>query len=274
MMETSTLFGKDASEEGNHSRQFLFTGSAIGIAFSATVVATGLGYAAGVAFIDPLGAHNKSHWIKSHNWKNGYEKNNTGWRRENVRFTGGTMNLDLTRRPTAGTPYAGGEYQSRAFYHYGRFEARIRAVSYPGVVTAFFTYTGPTFNGDPHHEIDFEFLGDKPRQVQLNYFTDGVGGHETLIDLGFDSSQDFNTYAFEWRPDSIRWFVNGVQVHEETGARGPLPAVPGKIYFHLWAGKDLTEWLGDFVYPGRPLTAQVSCVAFRPLDRDGPTCEE
>src|SRR3546814_5746693 len=58
----------------------------------------------------------------------------------------------------------------------------------------------------PHDEIDFEFLGKSPRQVQVNYYTAGKGGHETMIDLGFDASEDFHTYAFEWRPDSIRWF--------------------------------------------------------------------
>src|SRR3546814_5031761 len=81
----------------------------------------------------------------------------------------------------------------------------------------------------PHDEIDFEFLGKSPRQVQVNYYTARKGGHETMIDLGFDASEDFHTYAFEWRPDSIRWFVDGRQVHEETGQRGPLPSTPGKI---------------------------------------------
>src|SRR3546814_12620976 len=60
-------------------------------------------------------------------------------------------------------------------------------------------------------------------------------------------------YAFEWRPDSIRWFVDGRQVHEETGQRGPLPSTPGKIFLHAWAGKNLDGWLGRVSYPGRPL---------------------
>src|SRR3546814_16281287 len=86
-----------------------------------------------------------------------------------------------------------------------------------------------------------------------------------MIDLGFDASAGFHTYAFEWRPDSIRWFVDGRQVHEETGARGPLPSHPGKIFLHAWAGKDLEGWLGRLSYPGHPLVAEIDCVAFRPL---------
>src|SRR3546814_2282829 len=124
----------------------------------------------------------------------------------------------------------------------------------------------------PHDEIDFEFLGKSPRQVQVNYYTAGKGGHETMIDLGFYASEDFHTYAFEWRPDSIRWFVDGRQVHEETGQRGPLPSTPGKIFLHAWAGKNLDGWLGRVSYPGRPLVAEVDCIAFRPLDSPEPGC--
>jgi len=228
--------------------------------------------AAGQAFRDGLTVYDKAQWLKSDGWANGWEKNDTGWRGRNAVFTGGRLLLRLTDEGAAGRPFASGEYQSRRFYGYGRFEARLKAAAAPGVVTGFFTYTGPSF-GAPHHEIDFEFLGKAPRQVQLNYFTDGVGGHDTTIDLGFDASQDFHTYAFEWRPGGIRWFVDGRLVHEETGTRGPLPSAPGKIYLHLWAGKDLDDWLGRFAYPGHPLVAEVDCVAFRPLDSAGPGCE-
>ena len=229
------------------------------------------GEAAAAGFRDGLDAWDKSRWVKSHNWANSWEKNITGWLGQNVRFREGRMLLRLTDSGAAGRPYSSGEYQTHGFFGYGRFEVRLKSVAAPGVVTGFFTYTGPSF-GAPHHEIDFEFLGKSPHQVQLNYYTDGVGQHGTDIDLGFDASKDFHTYAFEWRPDSIRWFVDGRQVHEETGSRGPLPSVPGKIYLDLWAGKDLDDWLGRFSYPGRPLVAEVDCVAFRPLDSDAPGC--
>lgn len=238
----------------------------------ALLCAAGAGTAAEpTAFRDPLDGFDPSRWLKSHDWANGWEKMLNGWLGQNLRFADGRMQIRFTEQEVAGRRFASGEYQSRAFYGYGRFEVRLKAAAEPGMVTGFFTYTGPTFD-DPHHEIDFEFLGMSPRQVQLNYFTDGVGKHETDIDLGFDASRGFHTYAFEWRPDSIRWFVDGRLVHEETGARGPLPTTPGKIYLHLWAARDVENWIGRFDFPGHPVTAEVDCVAFRPLGSDAPGC--
>lgn len=243
---------------------------------AAAVLAVLLGATAAIAgeaaFVDELESFDKARWRKSDGWANGWNKIDTGWVGRHIEIAGGRMAITLNDAGASGRRFASGEYQSRRFFGYGRFEARLKAVAAPGIVTGFFTYTGPTFKGAPHDEIDFEFLGKSPRQVQLNYYTDGKGGHETMIDLGFDASEDFHTYAFEWRPDSIRWFVDGRQVHEETGARGPLPSHPGKIFLHVWAGKNLDGWLGRVSYPGHPLVAEFDCVAFVPLDSDEPGC--
>lgn len=240
---------------------------------AATVIAAAA-VAADAGFVDELESHDKTLWRKSDGWANDWNRIDTGWVGRHITFADGRMAITLTDDGASGRRFASGEYQSRRFFGYGRFEARLKAIAAPGIVTGFFTYTGPTFDGAPHDEIDFEFLGKSPRQVQLNYYTDGKGGHETMIDLGFDASEDFHTYAFEWRPDSIRWFVDGRQVHEETGARGPLPAHPGKLFLHVWAGKNLEGWIGRVSYPGRPLVAEVDCVAFRPLDSDAPGCAD
>src|SRR3546814_20621116 len=93
--------------------------------------------------------------------------------------------------------FASGYDQSRRFVCFGRLASRLKAVAPPGIVTGFFTYTGPSFDGASHDQIDFEFRGKSPRQVQINYYTAGKGGHETMIDLGFDASAGFHTYAFE-----------------------------------------------------------------------------
>lgn len=225
------------------------------------------------AFVDHLEIHDKKLWRKSDGWANDWANIDTGWVARQIAFVDGRMTITLDDSGASGRRFASGEYQSRRFFGYGRFEARLKVVPAPGVVTGFFTYTGPSFDDAPHDEIDFEFLGKSPREVQLNYYTAGKGGHETMIDLGFDASEDFHTYAFEWRPDSIRWFVDGRQVHEETGARGPLPSHPGKIFLHVWAGKNLEGWIGRVSYPGRPLVAEVDCVAWRPLESSERGCE-
>jgi len=244
-----------------------------GVALLATALGACAAEAADQGFVDRLQTYDKGLWRKSDGWANGWTKNDTGWVGRHIEVGGGRMAIRLDDSGASGRRYASGEYQSRRFFGYGRFEARLKAIAAPGIVTGFFTYTGPTFKGAPHDEIDFEFLGRSPRQVQVNYYTDGKGGHETMIDLGFDASEDFHTYAFEWRPDSIRWFVDGRLVHEETGARGPLPSHPGKIFLHVWAGKNLEGWLGRVSYPGHPLVAEVQCVAYRPLDSSEPGCE-
>jgi len=57
-------------------------------------------------------------------------------------------------------------------------------------------------------------------QLQMNYFTDGVGGHETVLHLGFDASADFHNYTIVWAVGSIQWYVDGVLIHVETGIAG------------------------------------------------------
>jgi len=100
--------------------------------------------------------------------------------------------------------------------------------------------------------------------LQTNYYTTDVGGHEVLIDLGFDASQDFHTYAIEWVPEAIRWYVDGVLRHTEDGTRGPLPITPGRIMMSLWACTEVDAWCGVFTYPDTPIYAEYDWVKYTP----------
>ncbi|MEV4642369.1 glycoside hydrolase family 16 protein [Actinoplanes sp. NPDC049548] len=215
--------------------------------------------AIGGSFTDNFDTFDTGRWHKADGWSNG-SMFNVGWRADHVVFTGGTMgiNLDTATCPSgcSGKPYASGEYRTNDLYSYGRFETRLRAVKTSGAVTAFFTYTGPSDN-QPWDEIDVEILGKNTWQMQTNYFTDGAGGHESLIDLGFDASAGYHDYAIEWwNQGTINWFVDGRLVHQENGSRGPLPTHPQRIMLNLWPGIGVDSWLGPFSYPGTALTAK------------------
>lgn len=198
----------------------------------------------------------------SDGWSNGNMFNCT-WRKENVTFNDGKMQLIIDTDSTpVYAPYSGGEYRSKGFYGYGRYEASIKAIKNDGVVSSFFTYTGPSDN-NPWDEIDIEILGKDTEKVQFNYFTNGEGNHEYLYELGFDASEDFHTYAFEWHKDKIVWFVDGEEVYS---AAENIPVTESKIMMNAWNGTGVDGWLNTFDDSSLPLTAEYRWIAFTAFD--------
>ena len=111
-------------------------------------------------------------------WCNGSMFNVT-WRKENVTFENNAMQIVIGKDTKPGTvPYSGGEYRSKEFYGYGRYEVRMKAIKNDGVVSSFFTYTGPSDN-NPWDEIDIEILGKD------NYFLEiqdhGIADQKRII---------------------------------------------------------------------------------------------
>ena len=197
----------------------------------------------------------------SDGWTNG-DPFNVFWHKENVTFEDGTMQLIIDADDKQSkVPYSGGEYRSKQFYGYGRYEVSMKAIKNDGCVSSFFTYTGPSDN-NPWDEIDFEVLGKDTTQVQLNYYRNGVGGHEKMIDLGFDASEDFHTYAFEWHKNAIIWYVDGKEVFRREGEN--LPCTKGKIMMNAWCGKGVDAWLKAFNDENIPLTAEYQWIKYTP----------
>jgi len=56
---------------------------------------------------------------------------------------------------------------------YGFYEVIMKPAAGAGLISSFFTYTGPYF-GDPHDEIDIEFLGKNRNEVEFNTYTAGT----------------------------------------------------------------------------------------------------
>lgn len=176
----------------------------------------------------------------SSGWSNGSPFNVT-WKDSNVSFADEELRLTLTE--DEGTYYAG-EYRSKVHYGYGHYSVSMKPVKEVGVATAFFTYTGPTDNNNPHDEIDIEFLGKDTTKVQFNYYTNGKGGNEYLYNLGFDAAEEFHEYGFSWAEDKIVWYVDGKPVYQVTKN---IPTTPGKIMLNSWCGDSKAEnWMGKY----------------------------
>ena len=212
-------------------------------------------------FQDEMDYFNTTLWSKSDGWANDVNVFDCGWQAGHVNANG-KMVLTLDNTPSSGRPYTSGEFRSNYFYGYGTLEASIKAVSTDGVVVSLFLYRGPWDEGGyPGDEIDIEFVRGR---LQTNYAANGVGGHETLIDLGFDPSQGFHTYKLEWLPNRITWYVDGMAKHTEDGSRGPLPSIPGRIIANLWPGTSwLDGWAGHFNYTS-PVTVQYDWIKYTP----------
>lgn len=200
----------------------------------------------------------RERWSISHGWRNGDWTIND-WRRSSVEFGNGLV-LTLSSSKHALAAYSSGEVQSRGQYGHGYYEATLKAASGSGLVTGFFTYTGPAF-GTEWDEIDVEILGSRPTELMMTYFRDGQSVSE-YVDLGFDATAGFHRYGFDWQPDAITWYVDGQKVHQVSGDDLPLPRLPQKLMVSLWGSGTLTDWLGNFDPANVPVSAHFSCISY------------
>lgn len=190
----------------------------------------------------------------------------------NVRFNKDGMKLELRKTPGK-LPFAGAEFQHVGFYGYGRYEAVLRASAEHGAISSFFTFTND-YQGDPHDEIDFEFVGKSPRQVHLNYFHKGAS-NPVDIPLWFDTAMADHLYAFEWTPDGIKWFVDGHQIHEVTMKTSDfgIPTTTGKVIANIWAGTgSATSWTGEPRF--QLASAEYRCISHVPAGKSGKQCSD
>lgn len=195
-------------------------------------------------------------FIASDGWTNG-DPFNCGWYAGNTSLDGGMLSLTIDKDATGQYAYSAAEYRTNDFYSYGYYETSMQAIKNPGVVSSFFTYTGPSDN-NPWDEIDIEVLGKDTTKVQFNYYTNGVGNHEYMYDLGFDASEGFHRFGFDWQADHITWYVDGEPVYTATDN---IPSTPGKIMMNVWPGTGVDEWLAPF--DGKtPLTARYQWVTY------------
>ncbi len=214
-------------------------------------------------FRDDFTTLDPNRWYVSDGWRNADWQACT-WSSDMISVTGGILELMIARGSQDSDEFLCGEIQTHAVLHYGTYEARIRTDAASGINAAFFTYIGPVHE-KMHNEIDIEILGRDPSEVQFNTYLDGKPAYGTVAALpdGGRANAEFRTYAFVWEEDRIRWFVDGILVHEATGPS--LPQEPQKLYISHWSTTVFVDWMGTFVDPGRPLVMELDWVSYTPL---------
>lgn len=221
------------------------------------------------SFFETFETLDRERWYISDGWSNGSHQSCV-WTADNVRLVDNKIELSLTDTPRKDHPHSCGELQTTAFYGYGTYEVRMKAApAHTGMVSAFFTYTGPS-HGQPHDEIDFEFIGAREKSVDASYHAKGNGGRIQSVALDFDPRAGFNDFALHWTPDRLTWYANGKVLREVTRTEDEeYPTTPGKIIISIWSGTaQLNDWLGPFTYPGQPIVASYEHIAFTKLGDD------
>lgn len=153
--------------------------------------------------------------------------------------TGG-MDLGVAEAALGVRDLAAAALSSRDRFRYGHFEATLQSTNVPGLVTGFFLH-----RDSPRQEIDVEITGDRPDRLLVNVFYNpgpeearfdyGYRGTPVSIPLGFDASEHPHTYRIEWKPDEIRWLVDGRVVHRRVlWDPTPIPDLPMTLHVNTW----------------------------------------
>ncbi len=199
-----------------------------------------------LVFSDEFNAHalNAAKWIDSYpdNVRTHSNNEQQYYATDGYEFDGKHLRLKAERRTQGGMPYTSGMIASYGKFsqQYGWFEMNARIPKGKGMWPAFWLL--PATKAWPP-EIDIlEILGHEPSKVYLtNHYSNADGKHEGKGDsfTGPDFSAGFHTFAVEWTPLKIVWYVDGIERYATTEH---IPAEPMYVIANLAVGGD---WPGN-----------------------------
>lgn len=125
----------------------------------------------------------------------------------------------------------------------------MKAASGTGIVSSI------VLESDVLDEIDWEFLGGRPNQVQSNYY--GLANTTTYDRVGYhqvaDVQANFHTYTIDWSPERIQFIIDNslIRTVERASTQGRnYPQTPMHIKLGNWAAggpgmaQGTVEWAG------------------------------
>ena len=150
---------------------------------------------------------------------------------------------------------------------FGRVEITMKAASGAGIVSSL------VLESDVLDEIDIEWLGSSPNEIQSNYFGKG---QTTSYNRGqfhdvSGTHDEWVTYTIDWTQDEIVWMADGTELRRlkyDDAEEGQYPQTPMQVKFGAWAGGDpnhnppgTVKWAGGPTdYSEGPFSMQVKRV--------------
>ncbi len=161
---------------------------------------------------------------------------------DEVYLEDGCLVLRSRAREMGGRAYTSGlvDSQRRFSQAFGRFEVRAKLPRGRGIWPAHWMLPEDRRSWPPEIDI-MELLGHEPHKVHLtqHWGTWPQNEHAGAAVEGPDFSDDFHTFAVEWSPDRIDWFVDGDLGFTSTSH---IPRVPFYVILNTAVGGD---WPGN-----------------------------
>jgi len=79
--------------------------------------------------------------------------------------------------------------------------------------------------------------------------------------VNFNPTQDYHTYAFEWTPDYVAWFIDDEEVYRQTGEHIQTLTLPQKIMMNIW-NPAYDNWVGVWNENALPAFAYYDFVSY------------
>ncbi len=200
-----------------------------------------------LAWEDGFDTFDSARWqLRTHSW----DGNLAQFTGDNASTQDGILTLALTAEPTdTEKPYRGVEMRSVETLTFGKVEASARFAAGSGVVSSLVLIYTPWPPPD-WNELDIEFLGKNTDRIQFNHMINippanpetGHKQYPKMVELGFNPSEGFHTYAIEWQPNVARFYIDGVLLHTATEEMARM-VLPQNILLTIWASSS-GGWAG------------------------------
>lgn len=163
--------------------------------------------------------------------------------REKIASTDGKFYPFTSGMVTTGRENDNKSDPARFTFRYGYVEIRARVPAGKGLLPAFWMLPA---NNSSVPEIDvMEVLGHAPNEVQMHYHFRTNSGDVDNEGAQFESpvsmADGWHTYGLDWEPDSITWYVDGVERWQYTNV-GAISSTPMYLLLDLAVGGD---WPGN-----------------------------